>query len=513
MKTIITTVGTSIFENYMHNDIKDIVSYVAINKQVQDLRNLEAKHYNSDGGNESHISKQIENKWFKGITKDANGDWDKAKNSSDMNTYASAEIQSIIAIIKESEKASFKLYFLASDTVLSLLASNLIKLFFETYKADIKNKKGVNISIDIYEPIVINKLQIKNANDFQQEAILDLIEQINSIKGDQESQEIVLNISGGYKGIIPIMTIIGQLEGYDLNYMYEDSQEVITIGQLPISFDWAVLESVGSYLNDESIQALFNKRNNAPSKKIYDKIKELKLIIEGNNTAKLSIIGQLLHSYIFKSNLKNKILGDFMEYKMYYHFASKKHPFYCLPEKKDIKKIYKISSEGVLEFSDMSISKKGKLSITEEQKRMGWEELGDIDLLLNDSTVLAEVKAFNQFLNYVNDIDTPADYYKKILARISYQKEINKNTEKIPTEFLFIIYKVVIFEETNEEFFDSENFIKIFKHFKAKINAYHPEVKFKALGVQVNLRKGHLEVDYTTLLKKDFESSSFLIYE
>jgi len=54
----------------------------------------------------------------------------------------------------------------------------------------------------------------------------------------------VINPTGGFKGVVPYLTLIGMIEpDIEMSYIYERSAELITLGRIPLQFDFDVLES------------------------------------------------------------------------------------------------------------------------------------------------------------------------------------------------------------------------------------------------------------------------------
>ena len=152
----------------------------------------------------------------------------------------SAEIQSINQLLIHSKwkGTTFHLHLLATDSQTSPLAAQLIQDYYESHpyikKVVIKTISG---------------LQINHSDQFKDNGIQALINYIHStkkqfisIKNKQVKLEGLLNITSGYKGITPILTIVGQLLNIPLVYLYERSDNLIEIPPLPLSFDWTKLE-------------------------------------------------------------------------------------------------------------------------------------------------------------------------------------------------------------------------------------------------------------------------------
>jgi|GEM_PF-5583199 len=133
----------------------------------------------------------------------------------------------------------------------------------------------------------------------------------HEIFGKIFKSDLVFNISGGYKGLIPILTIIGQIYvDIELKYLYEESNGIITIPKMPIQFDWEIVRMYGQYLDDAKISSLETEE-----KDIFDKMKDINLI-DSNN--KISITGKILRRYLKNSTpMDSSVIGDYFEYIVY----------------------------------------------------------------------------------------------------------------------------------------------------------------------------------------------------
>jgi CRISPR locus-related DNA-binding protein len=88
----------------------------------------------------------------------------------------------------------------------------------------------------------ISNLKIDAPKEFEQSGFEELIKMLDSIRQSHEDDEVILNISGGYKALIPFLTIYAQLKSLAIKYIYENSEEVISIGNAPLDFDWEIVE-------------------------------------------------------------------------------------------------------------------------------------------------------------------------------------------------------------------------------------------------------------------------------
>jgi hypothetical protein len=119
---------------------------------------------------------------------------------------------------------------------------------------------------------------------FVKEGLTNLISELEKYCNGYYADK-VLNITGGFKGVIPYLTLWGQLNKISLNYIFEDSNVLITIPQSPISIDENLFERYSHIFQDlsnsiEIPKDVFIKKNKLyegfPTELIYE-------VTEGNN--------------------------------------------------------------------------------------------------------------------------------------------------------------------------------------------------------------------------------------
>lgn len=241
MKTIITTVGTSLFENYMREEIQNDL-FIANNEAYQSIRdhhkrlrdNTQSAGEYTEANHQTdikHIKETINDFWFPSITK-RNKQW--AFETDTLNEYASAEIESILAIQREVDEP-VEAYLLATDTVLSRLASELISIWFEQY-----GNSQLSVKFNPNQDI-IKDLQIEDTTRFKA-GLVNLNTRYYQIAQEQIFEYIVINVTGGYKGIIPYLTILGQINKSPIKYIFENTGILITIPQIPIQLNEELFE-------------------------------------------------------------------------------------------------------------------------------------------------------------------------------------------------------------------------------------------------------------------------------
>jgi len=209
VKKIITMVGTSIFENYMEANKKDYT----FKNYFDDLRDRDSNQYKDEQYRVNYLKREINN-WL--------------HNDKRFISNASAEIKSIEKL-KEFYKDNFEIYLLASDTILSKLAGEIIK--------ENLNQKFEKMNIYLEG---VEDLQVKDSNRFKT-GMQNLINKIYSITNEYFGN-VVINITGGYKATIPYLTILGQVSRCPLYYIFENTNTLIEIPYIPIDLKWDLFE-------------------------------------------------------------------------------------------------------------------------------------------------------------------------------------------------------------------------------------------------------------------------------
>ncbi len=178
--------------------------------------------------------------------------------------YSCAEIKSLLSIQKEI-KADLLIYLLASDSVSSALVAMIIKEVLE-------NKLNSGSMINFNENLdVIEGLQVRDREKFCNDGMPNLVKRIYNIADDGYSSEVILNITAGYKGTIPFLTILGQVNHFPLYYIFEETDALIKIPQTPVDIDW---EKIGK--NADLLEKLEKEGTIEEKKMCQEDIKALK---------------------------------------------------------------------------------------------------------------------------------------------------------------------------------------------------------------------------------------------
>lgn len=470
--TIITTVGTSLIEN-------DEIGTNGLTDKTFSQRDEKVLYYIKTDGRLSNL-----------IT-----------SSKKCDITLSAEITSITKIQEQLQKPVI-VHLVCTDTILSPLCAKYIKEWL--LKPEHKTKWQITeVKFEWqYGNHIVEGLRLKSKSSgtevtaFKETGIKNLIKALNSVEGD-----VCINITGGYKGVIPIMTMYAQIKKLPIMYTYEGSEEVIEINNenLPMSFDWEIAQNAVQFLDNTYLKG--GIPNSKPSEEVVKQLKKLGLVTIGKkNRLEVSALGTMLKAFVEKNPVVGKgTLGLFMEYMLYRYF-NEFDTEYHQPSKLDLNLF--IHDSQLFTITEL----KTKFNFTSNnndikgiQKEIGKhnednhtnpiDTLGDIDLLLKSkktSTIsICEVKPVSLSGAAIDKMNYRIAGYEKVFI-----------TMPTPAEFIFIVYRLKYKQEQVKPF-NSDNVLKTkLANFK---NACL--VGFRAYGVLVDLTDDSLQVNYTSLLK------------
>jgi len=187
MKKVVTMIGTSILENYLKKDHD-----VTFSNIIEALRNKSSDRFEEEKHRTSYMKTKL-NSWIRSIS----------DNKELLNVCA--EIKSV-AKIAEEVKEDLEVYLLASDTILGSLIFEVILENWERFPqiGDFKlYPENRNLAI-------IKGLQTEDRKKFTTEGMPNLIQALFRISGDYWN-DMIINVTSGYKATIPYLTIFGQV--------------------------------------------------------------------------------------------------------------------------------------------------------------------------------------------------------------------------------------------------------------------------------------------------------------
>jgi putative CRISPR-associated protein (TIGR02619 family) len=88
-------------------------------------------------------------------------------------------------------------------------------------------------------------LQVRDADKLRRVGLPALVEETLRLIEDPQLRyagEIILNPTGGFKGVVPFLTVLGMLFGLRTIYVFEFANSLISLPPLPVSFDLRLYE-------------------------------------------------------------------------------------------------------------------------------------------------------------------------------------------------------------------------------------------------------------------------------
>ncbi|WP_373553993.1 hypothetical protein [Haliscomenobacter sp.] len=196
---IITTVGTSLIIN---SDV---------NCESLEIETFDESLF--DGKAESNVKKLIISN-------------EKELKDSIQNNSVCAELASLAKIDPEGKA---EIHLLCTETITSYMCGRVLQMHLGK-RAKLKWVKG---------------LQVKNKKQFETIGLVELLNEMEKIsQGDWGS--ISINMTGGYKAIIPFLTVVAQINQVPLYYIFNeegsDGYPLIKMPQTPIDVNWSEFE-------------------------------------------------------------------------------------------------------------------------------------------------------------------------------------------------------------------------------------------------------------------------------
>jgi len=107
-------------------------------------------------------------------------------------------------------------------------------------------------------------LQVDDAERFRRQGIQNLFRLLDQ-EGPQ-GQQVIINVTGGFKGVVPYTALFGLLYRRPLVYLFEHSATLLTLPPAPISFDW---ERIGP-ARDAILE--LERQTTLPREKFFERI-------------------------------------------------------------------------------------------------------------------------------------------------------------------------------------------------------------------------------------------------
>lgn len=116
------------------------------------------------------------------------------------------------------------------------------------------------LGVESAQLVRVEGLQVRDGTRLKKVGIPRLIEELTRYLADHQRRYgagVVLNPTGGFKGVVPFMTVLGMLHRAKVVYVFEFSEQLITLPPLPVSHDLDLFERARPALEWARGQAVF----------------------------------------------------------------------------------------------------------------------------------------------------------------------------------------------------------------------------------------------------------------
>lgn len=141
----------------------------------------------------------------------------------------------------------------------------------------------------------VKGLQVKDAEVFARVGIKEYLRIcIDLIEKYCFSHDVILNPTGGFKGIVPYTTLVGMIFSRPIYYIFEWSDALIRLPSIPISYDEELMDRCAQRLKQIEDETAIEADAFWQGIDFHERGKFLSLIEEENGDVTLSPVGMLL---------------------------------------------------------------------------------------------------------------------------------------------------------------------------------------------------------------------------
>src|SRR5690606_23834443 len=208
MKVIISTAGVSLIRNNIQNNGE---------KQISNLFGRPVSEWEEHRAYLDTITEEL-------VRISRSDDFAPIRFSAETNSLSRMEVET-----------GDRLVFFTSDTLDGVLCGKVLtEISKHLWGAEAEYR-------------VVKGLQVKDAKLFRKVAVGHLVDMVMSVldRYPLSGYKVILNPTGGYKAVVPYLTLLGLIEGVPVKYIYEQSNTLIELPAAPLSFNPEKLRELG----------------------------------------------------------------------------------------------------------------------------------------------------------------------------------------------------------------------------------------------------------------------------
>lgn len=247
VKTLITTVGTSLYSNLERIDIKK-------NPEYENIKNKYLEIKNAKNENDKSIKTRELVKLLIGLKPDAR--------------ILGAEINSVYAMVEKEflDEERERILFFVSDTHKGAEIGRILKYYFSDPQSP--------ICFHSCEIVKIEGLQDKKPGMFKTQGLTNLVRQMGQRYSSWRYNNPGINATGGYKAQIAMATAFGQVMQVPVFYKHEFFNQVISFPRVPFTIDLSLVENHLKFWTDISEPGATFTKEKLDSYNLPDEIAE-----------------------------------------------------------------------------------------------------------------------------------------------------------------------------------------------------------------------------------------------
>ncbi|MGQ0794192.1 MAG: putative CRISPR-associated protein [Deltaproteobacteria bacterium] len=269
-KMALTTVGTSLLFHLREkkDSLKNLVE--SIEGKSSGLRGDYSREF-------EELKKQCLSR-LSGLNLDKNSDLNKS----------SAEIKSLAKLgITEADVV----YLFATETMDGNLCAEVIEQY-------IKGEFGCSVKTE-----EVKGLQVKDSERFRKEGVRNFIDKLmNIIEKSRYEYEIIFNITGGFKAVIPYTTFVGMINSVKVVYTFEDTDYLIELPALPITYNKEFLNQHKAKFDKVHSKSIIGMREFRKGLDDEEYEKFSAMIEDDGQSVTFSALGELLYKQFLQDD-------------------------------------------------------------------------------------------------------------------------------------------------------------------------------------------------------------------
>ncbi len=140
-------------------------------------------------------------------------------------------------------------------------------------------------------------LQVLDATAFRRRGVQALFAELDALRAAAPDAEVVLNITGGFKSVVPYVTLYGVVHLLAVHYIFERSDQLLRLPQVPLQYDYERLGRASEALRRLRAEGALDRADffaAIPGLQFHERDLYESLLEEEGDLVTLSAFGQIV---------------------------------------------------------------------------------------------------------------------------------------------------------------------------------------------------------------------------